>query len=279
MVVRVRGQQHVVTSRGRKQGAPKRLVTLIIVKTTAEMGRIAARIIATAVHEKPDSVLGLATGSTQIRVYHELVRHHRHDGLDLSKVCTFTLDEYLGVSPDHSLSYRYFMEKHFFSHVNIPERNIHILNGLAESPEAECRRFEAAIRNQGGLDMQLLGIGVNGHIGFNEPGTSFASPTHVATLSANTIAHNSDGRFFKDECEVPTRAFTMGMATIMTAKKVILVATGPRKTGAIVQSIEGPVTTEVPASLLQRHPDMTWIVEEEAARRLTQKAPLLNTTM
>ena len=265
-----RGLHHVKLLH-RVDASEELLVTLIIVRTTAEMGRIAARIIADAVDEKPDSVLGLATGSTPIRVYHELARHHKYDGLDLSRVRTFNLDEYLGISQEHSLSYRYFMEKHFFCHVNIPERNIHILDGSAENPEAECWRFEAAIRNNGGLDIQLLGIGVNGHIGFNEPGTPFASLTHVATLSAETVAQNSDGRFFKDKSEVPTRAFTMGMATIMAAKKVILVASGPRKARAIVESVEGPVTNKVPASLLQRHPNMTWIVEEEAAIRLTRR--------
>jgi len=243
-------------------------MTLIVTDTTADMAKEAAKIVADAIIKKPDLVLGLATGSTQIRFYNQLVRMYIQEQLDLSRIITFNLDEYIGIPPSHSHSYRYFMDNHFFNHCNVPEENIHMLSGVTENQQAQCEEYEQAIQEAGGIDIQMLGIGVNGHVAFCEPGTPFDSPTQVVSLKEDTIEENSDGRFYKNTSEVPREVLTMGINTIMNARKIILMANGPRKADAVMNALKGPVTTDVPASVLQTHKDAIWIVEKEAASKI-----------
>jgi len=242
---------------------------VVVVKTPEEMGREAAAIVAEGIRSKPHYVLGLATGSTPIPLYQELIRLHKEEGLDFSSVITFNLDEYVGLPPTHDQSYRYFMDAQLFNHVNIPKRNTHIPDGMTDDIEAHCLAYEAMIEDVGGIDCQILGIGGNGHIGFNEPGSSLASRTRVVELTEKTIQDNS--RFFSSIEEVPRRAITMGIGTILDAQKLVLLATGAKKAEAIAAALEGPVTAKVPASALQLHPDVTFILTEDAASGLTLK--------
>ncbi len=243
---------------------------VIITKDYDEMSRRTAKIIALQIIRKPDSVLGLATGSTPLGAYKELVRMHREENLDFSKIVTFNLDEYYGLAPNHPQSYHYFMFENFFNHVNINPRNVHIPDGLAKDVKAFCEKYEEEIRKAGGIDLQLLGIGRDGHIAFNEPGSSLMGRTKLVALAEETIKDNA--RFFKNEAEVPRLAISMGCGTIMEAKKIILLANGEGKADAIAATVEGPVTSQITASILQIHPEVTIIVDEAVASKLKRKA-------
>lgn len=239
---------------------------VIITRTPDEMAVMAADLIERQLLSKPNSVLGLATGSTPIGTYHELIRRHREKGLDFSQVTTFNLDEYLGLPPTHEQSYRYFMDQHLFKHVNIPPGNIHVPYGHADSVLDFCAWYEDQIKRAGGIDIQLLGIGSDGHIAFNEPGSSLGSRTRLKTLTKQTITDNA--RFFKSSEEVPLFAITMGVGTILEASKILLIANGAAKAGIIAQAIEGPITSQVTASALQLHREVIVVVDEAAGSKL-----------
>ena len=232
-----------------------RSMRVIETKSYAELSRKAANLISAQVLSKPDSVLGLATGSTPIGTYKQLIEWYEKGDLDFSEVKSINLDEYVGLTGDHDQSYRYFMNTNLFNHVNIDKAKTNVPSGVAEDLEAECARYDALIESMGGIDLQLLGIGHNGHIGFNEPADSFVVPTHVVELGETTI--NANARFFSSADEVPKKAVTMGIKAIMQAKKVLLIANGPDKKAIVEKALYGPVTPEVPASILQFHPDLT----------------------
>lgn len=238
------------------------------------VAREAARIIAGAVRSLPDAVLGFATGSTPMKTYAELARIHREEGLSFARVRTFNLDEYLGLDGNHPQSYRAFMNNQLFSHIDIRPWNTHVLNGAAANARLECEAFETKILAEGGVDVWLLGIGNNGHIAFNEPGSPVDSRTRVVALTESTIKANSDGRFFKNPDDVPRCALTAGIATIREARKIILVATGDRKADAVASALEGPFSERCPASLLQDHPDCTFLLDRGAASLL--RASVIN---
>lgn len=232
---------------------------------TALARELAQRLVA-IIRERPTLVLGLPTGRTPVRLYHELGARHRRGEMDLSRVQTFNLDEFLGVPPTHPGSYRRFMQTHLFGRVNIPPDAIHFLDGSAPDPDAECRRYEAAIVEAGGIDLQILGIGTNGHIGFNEPAPELAARTHRVRLRASTRRSNA-ALFGGDADRVPEEALSMGMATILQARQIWLIATGKSKSACVRRVLEGGVTTKLPASFLQLHPDAEIIVDEKAASR------------
>ena len=238
-------------------------MNIIVVKDYNEMSYEAAQLIAQQITKKRNSVLGLATGSTPNGMYKELINLNQEDKVDFSKVITFNLDEYYGLSPKHPQSYCFFMWNKFFKYVNIRKENIHLLNGITENIDKECKQYEALIKKSGRIDLQVLGIGNNGHIGFNEPDISLNARTHLVNLTAKTIRTNS--RFFNTAQEVPKQAITMGIGTIMRARKIILLANGKRKARAIERTINSPITTKVPASVLQLHNDVTIMVDQEAA--------------
>lgn len=239
---------------------------VIITKNYEAMSKLGASFIASQLLRKPRSVLGLATGSTPVGLYKELIRLHKEKGLDFSQVITFNLDEYLGLPPSHDQSYRYFMDTNLFNHVNIPPGNIHVPYGHAESVMEFCEWYEAEIKRFGGIDIQILGIGGDGHIAFNEPGSSLGSRTRLKTLTAQTIEDNA--RFFSKKEEVPQFAITMGVGTILEARKIIMLANGKKKAEIVAEAIEGPVTAQVTASALQLHRDVIVIVDEEAGSKL-----------
>lgn len=239
---------------------------IIIKGTVAEAQLEAARIIARQVREKPDSILGLATGSTPIGVYEALARMHTAEGLDFSGIGTFNLDEYVGLPGGHAQSYREFMRQHLFSKVNISEGNIHFPDGLARDIPRHCAEYEMSIQRAGGIDLQLLGIGSDGHIGFNEPSSSLASRTRIKTLTPRTVKDNA--RFFGSADEVPRHVITMGVGTIMDARACLLLATGGSKADAVAGMAEGPITADLPASVLQMHPVCKLVVDEAAAGKL-----------
>jgi len=239
---------------------------VIIVPDPEGMARKAARIVADLLNTKPNAVLGLATGSTPIPLYRELARMHSEEGLDFSQVTTFNLDEYVGLSPEHDQSYYYFMWQNLFQRINIPRRAIHVPSGTATNHEAYCRWYEDEIVRSGGIDLQVLGIGGDGHIAFNEPGSSLGSRTRLKTLTEQTIRDNA--RFFENEAEVPRYAITMGVGTILEARHCLLLATGESKAEPITKAIEGSVTSMVTASALQHHPYTTAILDEPAASKL-----------
>jgi glucosamine-6-phosphate deaminase len=239
---------------------------VIISENYESMSRLGADIIRQQLLHKPNSVLGLATGSTPVGTYKELVRLHREEGLDFSQVVTFNLDEYLGLPPSHQQSYRYFMDQNLFKHVNVPPGNIHVPYGHAESVMDFCAWYEDQIKNLGGIDIQILGIGGDGHIAFNEPGSSLGSRTRLKTLTEQTIKDNA--RFFANADEVPRFAITMGVGTIMEAKRIILLASGKSKAAIIAEAIEGPITAQVSASVLQMHREVVVIVDADAGSKL-----------
>lgn len=239
---------------------------VVIRNDAEEASRLAAGFIARAIRRKPDAVLGLATGSTPLGLYRELIRLHREEGLDFARVTTFNLDEYVGLSPDHPASYNTFMHENLFNHVNVPETQIHIPDGLAEDIPGHCTAYEDAIRRAGGIDVQVLGIGSDGHIGFNEPTSSLASRTRIKTLTEATVRDNA--RFFATEAEVPKHVITMGIGTIMEARACLMLAFGANKSRALAQAVEGPVTASVPASALQFHPVAKAFLDEAAAADL-----------
>ena len=242
---------------------------VIIKKTHEEMSRQAAEIIAETVRKNPRCVLGLATGSTPIGTYKELARMHKKEGLDFSQVVTFNLDEYVGLKPTHRQSYRHFMNENLFDHINIRMENTFLPNGMADDIEGMCERYEEMIELHGGIDIQVLGIGGNGHIGFNEPGSALTSRTRVKTLDFKTIKDNA--RFFRKLSDVPRFAVTMGVGTILESREVILLASGENKAEAVSSAAEGPLSASCPASALQLHPKATLIVDKAAAAKLTRK--------
>ncbi|HEY2352667.1 MAG TPA: glucosamine-6-phosphate deaminase [Candidatus Acidoferrum sp.] len=244
---------------------------LVLLKSNYEqLSREAAGIVANTVRQNPAARLGLATGSTTLGVYRELVRLHREDALDFSRVVTFNLDEYLGVSPEHPHSFHHFMLENFFSHVNIDPRNVHIPDGTVKGDyDKYCAAYEQDIQNAGGIDLQILGIGRNGHIGFNEPTSSFASKTRLKVLSKATVEDNR--KYFGAGETMPRCAITMGIGTILSTRRVLMLATGAAKAAAVANAIEGPITASVTASALQLHPDATAILDEESAAQLKQK--------
>ncbi len=224
---------------------------------------MAAQVMAALIKRKPDAVLGLATGSTPLEFYRQLIRLHREEGLDFSRVTTFNLDEYVGLKPDHPASYHAFMHKHLFNHLNIPHEHIHLPDGLASDIPAHCAAYEEAIREAGGIDLQVLGLGTNGHIAFNEPMSSRASRTRCMKLSPQTRKDNAS--FFEHEEEMPHHAITMGIGTIMEGRECLMLAFGERKAPAVAAMVEGPVSIHVPASVLQRHPGVKAFIDEPAA--------------
>lgn len=233
---------------------------IIRAKDYADMSRKAANIIAAQIILKPDSVLGLATGSSPVGTYKQLIDWYNKGDIDFSQITSVNLDEYVGLSGDHEQSYRYFMNDNLFNHVNIDKARTHVPNGKAEDMDAECQRYEELIRSLGGVDLQLLGIGHDGHIGFNEPAPNFPTITHCVELNEMTIKANA--RFFGSESEVPTHAVTMGIQTIMRARKVLLIANGADKKEIMEKAFFGPVTPAVPASILQMHPDLTIVTAD-----------------
>ncbi len=237
----------------------------IIIKKDAHEGSCAAaRVVARLVHEKPDAVIGLATGSTPLKLYNELIRLHKEEGLDFSRVTTFNLDEYIGLPADHEQSYRRFMNENLFHHINIQMENTHVPDGMAEDITASCAAYEQSIADAGGIDLQVLGIGSDGHVGFNEPTSSFASRTRIKTLTRQTVADNA--RFFDgDESKVPHHCITMGIGTIMDARMNIMLAFGANKADAVAATIEGPVASIMPASILQHHPRAKIFIDEASA--------------
>ena len=235
-------------------------------ETYKEMSDKAASIIASQVTLKPDCVLGLATGSTPIGTYKKLVEWCAEGILDFSNVTSVNLDEYKGLSGDNDQSYRYFMNTNLFNHVNINKENTFVPNGLEPDSEKACSEYDAVIERVGGIDLQLLGLGHNGHIGFNEPADEFVKTTQCVDLTASTIEANK--RFFEKEEDVPRQAYTMGIQTIMSAKKVLVVVSGEDKADIVVKAFAGPVTPQVPASILQMHPDVTVVGDKAALSKL-----------
>jgi len=244
----------------------------IIVKENYDrMSKLAAEMIADLVRKKPRCVLGLATGSTPLGTYRELIRMHHEEELDFSQVATFNLDEYIGLPPTHEQSYMYFMCRNFFDHINIHPANVHVPSGITEEVPSYCEWYEKEIKEVGGIDLQLLGIGANGHIGFNEPGSSLGSRTRLKMLDEKTVKDNA--RFFSRLEDVPHFAITMGIATITETRQLLMQANGENKAGAIARSVEGPITAMCPASIVQMHPQVTIIVDRAAAKKLTRRYP------
>ena len=244
-------------------------MNIIVTENYAELSDKAAGIIAQKITEKPDAVLGLATGSTPLGLYREFIRLFGCKKIDLSQVVTFNLDEYVGLEAQNPQSYRYFMHKNLFDHVNIKPENIFIPNGQAENFEKECRDYENKIKKHGGIDLQILGIGHDGHIGFNEPGSLCDSRTRVVDLDAQTIQDNS--RFFNNNLDqVPKQAITMGIATILDARACLLLASGANKAAIVARALQGPVTPAVPASFLQTHKNLIVILDKEAAANINK---------
>ena len=239
---------------------------IIVTKNYDDMSRKAANIIAAQIITKPNCVLGLATGSTPIGTYKELIAAYNNGDLDFSQVSTVNLDEYRGLDHDNDQSYYYFMMNNLFKHVNIDVAKTHVPDGTIEDADQACSDYEAIVKSYGGVDLQLLGLGHNGHIGFNEPADEFPKDTHCVDLTESTIQANA--RFFEKIEDVPTQAYTMGIGTIMRAKKILLVASGKDKAEIVKKAFFGPVVPQVPASILQMHQDVTIVVDEAAASLL-----------
>ena len=239
---------------------------IIIQKTAKEGSAVGGRIVAKLVQHKPEAVLGLATGSTPVKLYREMIQWHTEKGLDFSKVTTFNLDEYIGLAADHHASYHRFMNENLFDELNMLKENIHIPDGLAEDVVGHCAAYEQAIVEAGGIDLQVLGVGSDGHLGFNEPTSSFASRTRIKTLDQQTVEDNQ--RFFTEGEEVPRHVITMGLGTIMEARTCLLFAFGEGKTDAVAEMVEGAVSAMMPGSVLQFHRDARIILDEAAASKL-----------
>lgn len=233
----------------------------IKVESYEELSKIASNIIASQVILKPNSVLGLATGSSPLGIYSRLIKLYKSGNVDFSKVTTVNLDEYMGLTSDNEQSYRYFMNQNLFKKINIDLKNTYVPNGLCKDVKEECELYDKRIQELGGIDIQLLGIGLDGHIGFNEPDNVFVGETHLVDLTESTIDANS--RFFNDREEVPKRALTMGMKSIMQARKIIIVANGEQKKEILEKAMFGEITPLIPASILQLHPDVTVIYSKE----------------
>lgn len=238
------------------------------------MSRKAANIISAQVILYPRSVLGLATGSTPVGIYRQLIDWYQKGDVDFSEAMTVNLDEYCGLSPENPQSYHFYMNENFFKHINVKPENIHLPNGLAADIDKECASYDRLIADLGGIDLQLLGLGNTGHIGFNEPDENFDKMTHQVALKQQTIDDNS--RFFKSKDEVPRSAVTMGIKAIMQAKKILLVVNGEKKADIVEKALFGPVTPEVPASILQLHPNVTVVADAEAISTVEKKHPELH---
>jgi len=239
---------------------------IIVVDNYEEMSKRAALMIASQVTLKPDSVLGLATGDTPLGMYKELIKLYNKNEVDFKEVRTFNLDEYYGIDRENLQSYYYFMNANLFNSINIARENINMPDGMAKDVNASCIEYEKKIKELGGIDMQVLGIGGNGHIGFNEPNVNFEAETHLVNLDAQTIEANS--RFFDSIEDVPVKAISMGIKTIMNSKKIILLANGINKAEAIERAVKGKINPNIPASILQLHNDVTIILDKEAASSL-----------
>ena len=237
---------------------------LIITKNYEELSRAAAEEFAKVINKNPNAVLGLATGGSPVGMYKELIKMYQNNEVDFSKVTTINLDEYVGLNPEHEQSYRYFMNENLFKHVNIDIQKTFVPNGLAEDLEKECSEYDKKIQELGGVDIQLLGVGNNGHIAFNEPDDELSVGTNVITLTQDTIEANA--RFFENIEDVPRKAVSMGLGGIMKAKKIIVIASGEGKADIIAKLMNGKITTEVPASMLQMHSNVVVIVDEDAAK-------------
>lgn len=237
-----------------------------VFETADEVSRYCAQCILKKIHTAPEAVLGLATGSTMEPVYAQLVQLLQHDPVSLSRLTTFNLDEYIGLGAAHKQSYSYYMHEHLFNKLNLPEERIHLADGMASNSEEACQAYSKAISNLGGLDLQLLGIGSNGHIGFNEPQTHFSSRTHVVQLSEQTRIDN--GRFFADQSEVPTHAITLGIQDILEAKEILLIVTGRHKADIVAQLYHSREDEALPASALKKHRNTTIVLDSEAAALL-----------
>lgn len=235
---------------------------LIRTKDYNEMSSEAARHIIAQIKQNKNSILGLATGSTMLGLYKELVHTYLKGDIDFSEITTVNLDEYLGLAEKNGQSYRYYMNENLFNHVNIPLEKTFIPNGMTKDHLEECRRYDQMINSIGGIDLQILGLGHNGHIGFNEPGESFTLETHCVYLDESTIKANS--RFFEDENEVPVRAITVGIGCIMSARKIMLCVNGKGKAKILEKVLNGPITPKIPGSILKLHPDLTVIADEKA---------------
>jgi glucosamine-6-phosphate deaminase len=235
---------------------------LIEVKDYNDMSQKAAQMIIEKIRQNPSMNLGLATGGTPVGTYQSLIKDHQQYGTSYQNITTFNLDEYIGLTGDNPNSYRYFMNDKLFDHIDIDKNNTHIPNGNVNDMAAECARYENLIADHGGIDLQILGIGGNGHIGFNEPGTSFDSTTHIVQLAASTIEANA--RFFEQIEDVPTQAITMGIASIMRSKEILLLISGENKRAALDQLLNGDITEQFPASVLKKHPNVTIIADKAA---------------
>ena len=230
------------------------------------VSRRAAEVVTNQIRRKPDSVIGFATGGTPLGLYKILIENHREFGLDFSKVTTFNLDEYVGLRPEHPQSYHYFMWENLFKHINVNPSQVYIPHGMADDVEYFCEWYEEQIEEAGGIDLQILGIGTNGHLAFNEPGSSLGSRTRIKTLTKKTVRDNA--RFFDDPEEVPRLAITMGIGTILDARTLVLLASGESKADAIRLALEGPVTGMCPATVVQMHRVAHVFLDEAAASRL-----------
>lgn len=247
-------------------------MVIFIEESSANASGKAAEIVINLLKSKPNAVLGLATGGTPVRLYGELIDANSRGEISFKSVETFNLDEYLGIPAADANSYRSFMDKNFFDRIDIDKSKTHVLDGMASDVAAVCKSFEKSIEHAGGIDLQILGLGADGHIGFNEPGSSFTSRTHVEFLAQKTIDDNA--RFFGgDRSKVPERAITMGIATIMSAKKILLLAFGDKKSDAVKAMVEGEINESVPASILRNHPDATIFLDKAAASKLDRRNP------
>ncbi len=242
---------------------------IILADNNEEMSKKAAAIVRSQIILKPDCVLGLATGDTPMGMYQELIKMYENREVDFSEVTIFNLDEYCSLNRENAQSYYYYMHHNFFKYINVKEENTYIPNGTAKDIDEECRYYEGQIKDKGGIDLQVLGIGANGHIGFNEPDINFEAETHLVKLDKMTIEANS--RFFRSKDEVPTLAISMGIKTIMQSRMIVLLANGETKADAIYKTVKGKIRPEVPASIIQLHPNATIIIEKNAAKLLSGK--------
>lgn len=241
---------------------------IIKAKNYEEMSVIASSMLVEHVQQNESPVIGLATGSTPEGLYRSLIAEYRKGAVSFQGVTTFNLDEYVGLNKDDATSYQFYMNQKLFDHIDIPEEQIHLPNGVSEDLQQDCTDYESNIQKAGGIDIQVLGIGLNGHIGFNEPGTSFLSRTHAVELTASTREANS--RYFSSLAEVPTQAISMGIATIMESKKILLLVSGEEKAEALYQAINSPLSEEFPATILQLHPEVTIIADELALSKVLE---------